>query len=174
MLRARGTLAVAVLIVVLTGCGPADGGEDEAASPAPTVTVTSTVTATPDSASASDGAASDADPCAEVTGSGGESLAFVFVTSPPVGAAVESGFEVTGCANAFEANYQWQLLDRDGNELAADFGTATCGTGCVGELSFTVDYTVDQLQVGTLRVFTTSARDGSEQDINSIPLRLQP
>ncbi len=165
---------VMLVAVVLTACG--NGGGDTSASPGPTVTVTQTVTE-PASPAASPAATTSPDQAANACdelGSEGEQLAFLFVTEPTVGAEVHPGFSVSGCSNAFEASYQWELLDRDGNVLAQDTGTASCGTGCVGDLSFTVDYQVDELQVGTLRVFTASPKDGSDTDVNAIPLRLQP
>lgn len=170
-------LALAVLLGA--GCGRAaddvDPGQPE---PGPTVTVTATETATPAPTPTSTGepaptAAPDSAVC--TTLEGGEGLAFIFVSQPRAGATVESGFQVTGCSNTFEAAYQWELLAADGTILASDFGTATCGTGCVGEFAFTVAYEgVEQRQVGTLRVFTTSPRDGSETDVNSIPVILHP
>lgn len=179
-------LAVSLLVAVLAaGCATEDAGPGIAA-PDDTVTVTVTETVTPttaeptptDTPSPTETAASDPIPqtsvCAEVKEAGGESLAFVFVEQPLPGADVTSGFEVVGCSNSFEATFEWELLDAEGSELASSFGTASCGTGCVGDFSFTVDYTVAELQVGTLRVFTRSAEDGSIQDLNAIPLRLQP
>lgn len=170
----RTPLVVAAAAVALAACG---GGANEPAAPAPTVTVTETVTAAPSpdpTPATGTGAASNGDVCADVAASGGESLAFLFVTTPTIGSAVTPGFEVTGCSNSFEASFQWELLDGEGAELTSDFGTASCGTGCVGDFSFTVDYVVDELQVGTLRVFSTSPKDGTEQDLNVLPLRLEP
>lgn len=164
----RLTLALAAALVA-AGC--ADGDEPDA--PAPTVTVTETVTAAPPANGPDDGTPPDV--CQEALEEGGEGLAFVFVTEPVPGQAVQPGFTVAGCSNSFEATYQWELLARDGSVLAEGFGTATCGTGCVGDLSFTVgDWSVDAEQVGTLRVFTASAEDGSELEVNAIPLRLRP
>lgn len=153
-----GPLAAAVL--VLAGCG-ADG--DQVASPTPTVTVTETVTAPPGPG-----------PCRELGIGEDVPLRVLFVTSPRPGQAVTSPFTAEGCTNAFEATYSWELVDGDGQVLAEDFGTASCGTGCLGSFSFEVAAEVEQEQVVTLRVFTISPRDGSQQDLTAVPVRLRP
>lgn len=153
-----GPLAAAVL--VLAGCG-ADG--EPAAAPTPTVTVTETVTASPGPG-----------PCQQLGIGENVPLRVLFVTSPRSGEAVTSPFTVEGCTNAFEATYSWELVDGEGQVLAEDHGTASCGTGCLGSLSFEVTAGVEQEQVVTLRVFTISARDGSVQDLTAIPVRLRP
>lgn len=181
MRRVRTTLGALAGVLVLAGCGGGaeDGGQE---APAPTVTVTVTETATPDASAlaeeptpsptaAETGAATATDPC-EAAGLDGH--AFIFVTHPTSGAQLASGDEVTGCSNTYEASFQYELLDRDGAVLDEGFGTASCGTGCVGDLSFTVTFDVAEETVGTLRVFATSAQDGSEELVNAIPVRLTP
>lgn len=173
-MRSRDVLAAAAVgAVLLSACA----GGDDSASPGPTMTVTATETATdapeplPAETVTLEPVASG--PCddLETTGSG---LAFVVVEGPIAGAAVSSPFDVSGCANAFEAAYQWRLLDRAGATLNEGFGTASCGTGCVGRFEESVDFEVTEVQVGSLQVFTISAEDGSEQDLNAIPVILTP
>lgn len=137
-------------------------------SPAPTVTTTVTEYVTEDPTTPP----TTQDACAALED--GESMAFVFVTWPTSGTTVQSGFTVTGCANTFEAAYSWRLKDGSGAILASGFGTATCGTGCVGTFTQPVSYTVSETQVGTLEVYTASAEDGSDQHLNAIPLVLEP
>lgn len=161
------------LALLLAGCG--DAGGDAGATPTMTVTATETatdqpeplpaetVTLEPETSSVCDDLAT--------TGSG---LAFVVVEQPLAGASVQSPFQVSGCSNAFEAAHEWRLLDRTGATIAEGFGTASCGTGCVGTFDQEVDFDVEAVQVGLLQVFTTSAEDGSEQDLNSIPVLLTP
>jgi hypothetical protein len=161
--------AIAALGIVAAGCtaDPVSTSPE----PGPTVTVTETVTDRVTLAP-TEPAAATIDPCEVLVG--GEALAFVFVTSPTPGTMVSSGFAFTGCSNEFEAAHQWELLDGNDALLANGFGMATCGTGCVGTFTQTVNFSVASAQVGTLRVFTTSAQDGSAIDLNSIPLVLQP
>ncbi|MFT5223696.1 MAG: hypothetical protein ACI867_002020 [Glaciecola sp.] len=157
--------AVGALGIVAAGCtaDPVITSPE----PAPTVTVTETVTLAP-----TEPASAAIDPCEVLVG--GEALAFVFVTSPTPGTMVSSGFAFTGCSNVFEAAHQWELLDGNDAVLANGFGMATCGTGCVGTFTQTVNFSLMNAQVGTLRVFTTSAQEGSRIDLNSIPLVLKP
>jgi germination protein M len=97
----------------------------------------------------------------------------ILVLSPLPGEEVESGFEVTGPANTFEANFQYELLDRDGNVVTKDFVTATSGSGTRGTFEFTVRYTVPETQYGTLVVYETSAEDGSRTNERRVSLALR-
>lgn len=166
--------ATLALVASVAGCGDdADGG----AEPAPTMTVTATETETDapeplpaETVTLEPVTAGNCDDL-KTTGSG---LAFVVVEQPRPGDAVTSPFDVTGCSNAFEAAYAWRLVDRGGAVLDEGFGSASCGTGCVGDLGFEVTFDVDEVQVASLEVFTQSAEDGSEQDLNVIPVVLTP
>ncbi|HEX2027831.1 MAG TPA: Gmad2 immunoglobulin-like domain-containing protein [Nitriliruptorales bacterium] len=172
--RRRRTVLAVLPILALAACTPPDDA-DGGVTPAPTVTVT--VPVTKPSPEATDDGGAAAGPCADLgPGSTITDLAVLFVTAPTVGAEVSSGFAVAGCTNAFEATFQWELVDRDGAVLAGGNGTATCGSGCLGTFEFTVDYTVERPILGTLKVFTLSAEDASAdpQDLNALPLRLQP
>lgn len=99
---------------------------------------------------------------------------FVFVTSPQIGAQVQPGFMVTGCANVFEAVVEWKLMDSQGAQIGQGNTLATCGTGCVGSFTFTVPFTTASPQVGSLEVYHTSAATGAPVYVNTIPLVLLP
>ena len=145
---------------------PTDNGRPQA-----TVTVTETVTAPdgPDGPSESEPAADD-----RCEAEGLENIGFIFVTSPAPGDEVTDPFEVTGCANTFEATVNWRLLADDGSLMTESFTTATCGTGCVGDFTFEVGFDVDEEMAATLEVYEVSAEDGSDRLVNSIPVLLQP
>lgn len=173
-------VVVALLAVSVAACGVGDDGDPAEPQPTVTVTVTETVTPQEPEATPTPTATEDASPdvdageaCAEIEPIGAQ-LAFIVVSSPAPGTVLESGATVTGCGNTFEASYQWELLDGQGAVLASDAGTMTCGNGCHGTFEFTVDYAVTEEQIGTLRVFESSAQDGSEVHVNAIPVRLQP
>jgi hypothetical protein len=51
---------------------------------------------------------------------------------------------------------------------------ATCGTGCWGRFDATIGYSVGSAQMGTLRVYNRSARDGSPEAIRDYPVWLTP
>ena len=99
---------------------------------------------------------------------GRDDEAFIEVLTPLADSTVEDPITVTGCGNTFEANYQYRLESGDGTVLVEDFGTMTCGNGCVGEFQF-------EVAAGTtgevlLVVFETSAEDGSPQNVVEVPL----
>jgi germination protein M len=97
----------------------------------------------------------------------------ILVDSPLPGESVESGFEATGTANTFEANFNYELKNAAGKVLTKNFVTATSGSGTRGTFEFTVPYKVDKPQEGTLAVFELSAEDGSRIHESEIPLRLE-
>lgn len=97
----------------------------------------------------------------------------ILVESPLSGEAVESGFDVTGTANTFEATFQYELRDSAGKVLTKDFVTATSGSGTRGTFRFTVSYEASGPQMGRLVVFEISAEDGSRTNERATPLALR-
>jgi germination protein M len=95
----------------------------------------------------------------------------VLVESPLAFEEVASPITATGTANTFEANFQYELLDADGNVIDENFVTATSGTGTRGTFEFT---TADVDDVATLVVFESSAEDGSRMNEVEIPLNAAP
>jgi len=92
----------------------------------------------------------------------------VLVESPLPFEEVASPLRVTGSANTFEANFQYELKDADGDVVDESFVTATSGSGTRGTFDFTTGAFDD---VATLVVFETSAEDGSRIREVEIPLR---
>jgi hypothetical protein len=98
----------------------------------------------------------------------------IMVESPLPFEEVESPLRVTGTANTFEANFQYELTDTDGLIVDQNFVTATSGTGTRGTFDFTTEpYTVPFDGVGALIVFESSAKDGSRINLVEIPLRMR-
>lgn len=157
----RSAVLAAVAALLLAAC-PGDGDADQ--SPVATVT-------TPPPAPSPTPVAG---PCGELGPGRDVPLRVLFVTTPDVGEAVGSPLRVEGCTNAFEATFSWELVAADGTLLTEGFDTATCGSGCLGTFSFAVTFAVDEETIATLRVFTLSPRDGSVEDLNALPLRLEP
>lgn len=89
--------------------------------------------------------------------------AMTWIITPSQGATVPGRFEVTGVANAFEANVVWELVQ--GGEVVRDGFTTAEESMTFAPYSFTVrnvpagDY--------TLRAFQTSAQDGSEEFVDT-------
>ena len=98
----------------------------------------------------------------------------VVVETPRPGDEFSPGDVVSGFANVFEANVSFLVLDEDGKEIASDFTTATCGSGCWGDFTKALRFAIDAPQEGRIVALTYSAEDGSPQDEISIPVTLVP
>jgi hypothetical protein len=96
----------------------------------------------------------------------------ILVESPLAFDEVSSPLRVRGTANTFEATFEYELKDADGKVIAKHFVTATSGNGTRGTFDFSIEYSVDSTQDGTLVVFERSAADGSRIHDVSIPLTL--
>jgi len=103
-----------------------------------------------------------------------DQLPSIFVDRPAYGAAIGNPARVTGNANVFEAQFRMAVLDRAGKTLVDAPVMATCGTGCRGTFSVTLDYAVAKAQWGTLRVYDPSEKDGTPEDIRDYPVWLVP
>jgi hypothetical protein len=101
-------------------------------------------------------------------------LPAILVQSPLIGEDVANPVVISGTANVFEATVSIRILNRNGDEVARTFTTATCGTGCRGDYSVSVSYDVGSEQPGTIEVFESSAADGSMINVQSIPVTLSP
>ncbi|MGN6795321.1 MAG: Gmad2 immunoglobulin-like domain-containing protein [Streptosporangiaceae bacterium] len=99
-------------------------------------------------------------------------LPAITVQSPTIGEQVGSAVTVAGTADVFEATVSVRVLDSAGHEIARTFTTATCGTGCRGDYSVAVTYSVPRTQNGVIEVFESSAKDGKPINIQRIPVTL--
>jgi hypothetical protein len=95
----------------------------------------------------------------------------ILVESPLPFQAVSAPLRVTGTANTFEADFDYELLDPAGKVLAHHFETATSGSGTRGTFDFTVPFEAPN-GLGKLVVFERSAADGSRIHQVEIPLTL--
>ena len=107
----------------------------------------------------------------EPTGTG---KAAIVVRTPLPGDEVVSPVTIAGSADVFEATVSIVILDASGQELAATFATATCGTGCRGRYSAALSFFTETRQSGTIAVFESSAEDGSARNVVTIPVVLVP
>lgn len=98
----------------------------------------------------------------------------IIVEQPKPGAAVTSPFLVSGRARVFEANVQIRLLDEKGATITRKYVTATAGAPEWGNFNTSIQYAAPVVpRKATLQVYTESAKDGSVQDLVSIPLTLK-
>ena len=91
----------------------------------------------------------------------------ILVESPLPFAEVTSSITASGTANTFEASFNYEVYDADGNLVGENFVTATSGTGTRGTFEFT---TGDFDSISKLVVFEPSAEDGSKTKLVEIPL----
>src|SRR5262249_52406203 len=101
-------------------------------------------------------------------------LPAIVVRNPVIGEQVTGPVTVSGTADVFEAVGSVRVLDSAGSEIARTFTTASCGTGCRGDYSVTVSYTVPRDEPGTIEVFESSAKDGQPVNVQQIPVTLTP
>lgn len=76
---------------------------------------------------------------------------------------------VAGIANVFEATVSLDIVNSSGEVTYQDFTTATCGTGCWGEFSFSLDTPAIKPDA-LVRVYWNSAQDGSPSDVVYLPV----
>jgi immunoglobulin-like protein involved in spore germination/sporulation and spore germination protein len=98
----------------------------------------------------------------------------ILVEAPAIGDRVPSPITIAGIADVFEATVSIAILDASGREIVRTFTTATCGTGCRGGFSAAVRYDVSHEQSGTVRVYESSAKDGSALNVVDVPVVLVP
>jgi hypothetical protein len=96
------------------------------------------------------------------------------VQAPPRGAVVTSPVTISGTADVFEATVSIRILDAINNPIAQTVTMATCGTGCRGDYSIDVPFSVKTEQPGVIQVFEVSAKDGSMIHVVRIPVTLVP
>jgi immunoglobulin-like protein involved in spore germination/sporulation and spore germination protein len=101
-------------------------------------------------------------------------LPAITVQNPVIGAQLSSPVTVSGTADVFEAVVSVRVLDSAGNQIARTFSTASCGTGCRGDYSIPVSYTVTRAEPGTIEVFETSPKNGQPVNVQLIPVTLAP
>jgi hypothetical protein len=98
----------------------------------------------------------------------------IFLDTPAIGSEVSSPVMLSGIANVFEANVQFEIVNESGNVILADFTTASCGTGCWGEFAAQVPFFVPEETPGEIVVYEEAALDGSRVNEIRYPVTLLP
>lgn len=151
----RAIITAATLISMLAvACG-----DDESPSP--------TATSAPPTAAASPTTPPGGSPTSETPG------AFIEIDAPVDGANVSVPFTARGSANVFEAALILQVVDDAGAVVCERSVQATSGTGTPGtweaEVAFVPPASDAEM---TLRAFSLSARDGSEENVVEHAIRV--
>jgi hypothetical protein len=98
------------------------------------------------------------------------STAPIVVEQPVNGEKVSAPIHVEGTATVFEGTVSLVLTDGDGNELTTKSLQATCGNGCRGRFSGSIGVPAGFTGSAMLRLFETSAEDGSPMHEVDVPL----
>jgi hypothetical protein len=96
-----------------------------------------------------------------------------FPLMPAWGEFVTDPITVTGWSRAFEATIQWQLLDDSGGLITEGFETTGSSGPDFGVMEFVIDAGVSDRQQVTIRIFESSAMDGSPIDIRDTVVWLE-
>jgi hypothetical protein len=89
----------------------------------------------------------------------------IIVTAPQENDVVGLNFQVTGEARVFENVVSYRLRDADGSVLAESVTEAkSSDVGQFGPFVIDLDASTAKGKKGTLEVFQSSAKDGSEVD----------
>lgn len=99
-------------------------------------------------------------------------LPAIFVEGPTPGEAVTSPIRIWGTANTFEASFIVRVLDVNGNVVVEGPAMATSGTGTRGTFDVPVIYPDAAAKAGTIVVYESSAKDGSEINVVEIPVNV--
>lgn len=97
-----------------------------------------------------------------------DEIHFIDLTEPVVDTG--EGYLVEGIANVFEATLNVEVIDAAGDIVDEHVVTATCGSGCWGEFSVTIEPDLLVSGQSSVRVLTYSAEDGSATDVVTIPV----
>ncbi len=97
----------------------------------------------------------------------------ILVVSPEPKSTVTSPLIVTGFGRTFEQTFAWRIKDSEGTVVATGFGmTRAESMGQFGPFSFEVFLPALTSQSFTLQVYESSAKDGSDQSVVTVPLNL--
>lgn len=88
----------------------------------------------------------------------------------PIIQQADGTYLVEGIANVFEATVNIAVIDGAGEVVHEEFVTATCGTGCWGDFSTSIDAELIIPGESSVMIFTYSAEDGSIVDAITVPI----
>lgn len=151
----RTLAAVILLAALLAACGEDDASAPATPSPSPPAATPATTPA--------------ASPTSETPG------AFIEIAEPAEGAVVAVPFTARGSANVFEAALIVQVVDEGGRVVCERSVQATSGTGTPGTWQAEIAFVPPAAETPmTLRAFSLSPRDGSEENVVEHTVRVSP
>lgn len=97
----------------------------------------------------------------------------IIVAKPVSNSLVTSPLKIEGRARVFEGNVEYRILDAANQVLASGFTTASAAAPGWGAYSVLVDFSIPQSETGIVEVYSSSAQDGSKQNVIQIPVQFQ-
>lgn len=88
----------------------------------------------------------------------------------PITPGDDGNYVVEGIANVFEATVSIAVINAAEETVHEEFVTASCGTGCWGDFSTTIDAELVVPGESSIRIFTHSAQDGSIVEAITVPI----
>lgn len=99
----------------------------------------------------------------------------IVVSSPAHGAQVKSPVQVGGLARVFEGTVEIVIRDGQGKELGRGVTAASAGAPQRGQFTAALSFSAPVSKVpGTVEVFSRNPRDGSVENLVSVPVVLMP
>lgn len=96
------------------------------------------------------------------------------VELPSYGSLIKSPATLKGRVLSFESHFAWRLKDATGKVIVTGSGTASSGdAGRLNPFSVLMKFTASTSDTGTLEVYTTSAKDGSEENLVIVPVKFR-
>jgi|GEM_PF-1285968 len=96
----------------------------------------------------------------------------IIVSAPTSGQQLTSPFKVEGRARVFENQVNIRVKNKSGQVLITEKTLAKAPeAGQWGDFSISIGYQFFTTKEGVVEVYATSAKDGSEQDLVSIPVK---
>ncbi len=97
----------------------------------------------------------------------------IILNSPQFGENVSSPVGISGQASVYEGTLNLRIKNAAGSTIAEDFATCNLGAPEWGNFNKILNYSISSPQQGTIEVYTTSVKDGSINNIVSIPVNLE-
>jgi spore germination protein GerM len=88
----------------------------------------------------------------------------------PILPGADGTYTVEGVADVFEAALNVAVIDAQGDEIHEEPVMASCGSGCWGDFSVTLDGALVRPGEFSVRLFTHSAEDGSIVESITVPI----
>ncbi len=98
----------------------------------------------------------------------------IYVTAPTRDQAIRSPVRIAGRARVFEAAVRYEIV-ADGRVIGQGHTTASAGAPEWGTFAADLSFTPPaSATTGVVRVFSTSMKDGSVENLVEVPVRIQP